>query len=350
MPTFKRWTQRIFAIFCGLLAGVLLVGFTYEQIGRAHEDQNLPPRIGNAIDIGGRTINLFCSGEGSPTVVFESGGNSPGYEWSSIQSEVAGFTRACWYDRAGVGWSDPPLSPRTSGSVANDLHQALSHAGVLPPYVMVGASIGGDYVRIYTARYPQEVAGLVLVDSSHPDQQEPPFMLSPINRMSPAQRHLICSALPFLTRFGVLRLLATRMGPREQPASTEQRILASLHAQPKAERTDAEQACAATDDGRVVPTHGSGNPEIDAAARNARSLGDRPLVVLTAGKYWSPPGLEKEAAEYHEVWVHQWQASLARLSTRGHQVIVDATHDMSGAPEAIVKATREVVDEVSRGS
>jgi len=139
---------------CGLLAGALLVGFTYEQLGRAHENQNLPPRIGNAIDIGGRTINLFCTGEGSPTVIFESGGNGPGYEWAPIQAKIAAFTRACWYDRAGVGWSDPPSSPRTSTSIVNDLHEALGRASIPPPYVMVGASAGGDYVRIYTARYP----------------------------------------------------------------------------------------------------------------------------------------------------------------------------------------------------
>ena len=176
-------------------------------------------------------------------------------------------------------------------------------------------------------------------------------MLSPINRMSSTRRHLICSAIPFLARFGILRLLATRMGPRaEEPATPEQQIVASLNAQPKAARTDAEQACAATDGGRVVPTRGTGNPELDAAARNAGSLGDRPLIVLTAGEYWAPPGLEKEAAEYHEVRVHQLQASLARLSTRGRQIVVNAHHDMSEAPEAVVRATREVVDEVGHGS
>lgn len=122
--------------------------------------------------------------------------------------------------------------------------------------------------------------------------------------------------------------------------------MAKLEAQPKAFRTDAEQACAATNEGRIVPRTGGGNPDIDNAVRNAGSLGDRPLVVLTAGRYWTPPGFEKEAAEYHETWVHQLQASLARLSTRGRQVVVDAEHGMAEAPEAIVTAARQVVDEV----
>ena len=122
--------------------------------------------------------------------------------------------------------------------------------------------------------------------------------------------------------------------------------MAKLEAQPKAFRTDAEQACAATDEGRVVPREGGGNPDINSAARNAGSLGDRPLVVLTAGRYWAPDGFENEAAEYHEIWVHQLQASLVRLSTRGRQVVVDAHHDMAEAPEAMVTAARQVVDEV----
>lgn len=138
-------------------------------------------------------------------MILETGGNSPGYEWLLLQSKMAAFTRACWYDRAGVGWSDPPSSPRTSASIAGDLHEALRHAGVLPPYVMAGGSVGGEYVRIYTARYATDVAGLVLVDSATPDMREPDFALAPVNRMSGSTRHLICMALPMMTRFGVLR-------------------------------------------------------------------------------------------------------------------------------------------------
>jgi pimeloyl-ACP methyl ester carboxylesterase len=341
------WISRIVGALFGLVLLVLLAGFTYEQIGRSHDASRLPQRIGRAIDIVGRTLNLYCSGKGSPTVIFETGGNGPGYEWASIQTKLANFTRACWYDRAGVGWSDPPQRPRTSATVVSDLHEALSRAGIPPPYVLVGASIGGEYARIYTSRYPHDVAGLVLVDSAHPDQQEPAFMLSPFNRMSPGARQLICTALPFMSRFGILRFMASRMrGPPPAQLSPEGERLAKLNSQPKALRTQAEEGCAATDGGRLVSTLGTGNPELDSAARNAGNLGDRPLVVLTAGRYWAPPGLEKEAAVYHEIWTHQLQASLARLSTRGQQVVVDAHHDMGEAPDAVVTATRQVVDEV----
>jgi pimeloyl-ACP methyl ester carboxylesterase len=343
----KRVRRTAYSVLT-LLVLALLAGFTYEQIGRARDVSQLPPRVGQAVDIGGRTLNLYCSGQGTPTVILETGGNSPGYEWVMLQSKMASFTRACWYDRAGVGWSDPPSSPRTSTSIARDLHEALHRAGILPPYVVAGGSVGGEYVHIYTARYPTDVAGLVLIDSATPDMHEPDFALAPINRMSGITRHLICMALPAMARFGIIRFQASReRRPPPLDFTPEQAsVLAKLEAQPKAFRADADQACAATDEGRIVPREGGGNPEIDSAAKNAGSLGDRPLVVLTAGRYWAPDGFEKEASEYHQIQVHQLQAGLARLSTRGRQVIVDAGHDMAESPDSIVAAVRQVVDEV----
>jgi len=344
----RKWIRRLSYAFLALIVLALVGGFAYEQVGRARDASQLPPRVGQAVDNGGRTLNLYCSGQGTPTVILETGGNSPGYEWVALQSKMAGFTRACWYDRAGVGWSDPPSSPRTSASIASDLHEALQRAEVLPPYVMAGGSVGGEYVRVYTARYPSEVAGLVLIDSATPDMHEPDFYLSPINRMSGSTRHLICMALPAMARFGIIRFQASKERRPPPPDFTPEQasVLAKLEAQPKAFSTDAEQACAATAEGRIVPREGGGNPEISNAARNAGSLSDRPLVVLTAGRYWAPDGFEKEAAEYHEIQVHQLQAGLARLSTRGRQVIVDAGHDMAESPDSIVIAVRQVVEEV----
>jgi pimeloyl-ACP methyl ester carboxylesterase len=343
----RKWVWRLSYAFLTLVVLALVGGFTYEQVGRARDANQLPPRIGQAVDIGGRTLNLYCSGNGTPTVILEPGGNSPGYTQLLLQSKMAAFTRTCWYDRAGVGWSDPPSSPRTSASVASDLHEALQRARVLPPYVMAGGSVGGEYVHIYTARYPSDVAGLVLIDSSVPDMHEPGFALAPINRMSGSTRHLICMALPAMARLGIIRFVKSRERRPPPPDFTPEQasVLAKLEAQPKAFMTDAEQGCAATDEGRIVPREGGGNPDINDAARNAGSLGDRPLVVLTAGRYWAPPGFEKEAAEYHEVQVHRLQTSLVRLSTRGRQVIVDAHHDMAESPDSIVTAVRQVVDE-----
>ena len=122
----KKWVLRISCAFLTLLVLALLTGLTYEQVGRAKELSQLPPRVGQPVDVGGRALNLYCSGQGTPAVILETGGNSPGYEWLLQQSKIAEFTRACWYDRAGVGWSDPPSSPRTSVSVVSDLHEGAT--------------------------------------------------------------------------------------------------------------------------------------------------------------------------------------------------------------------------------
>jgi pimeloyl-ACP methyl ester carboxylesterase len=293
-------------------------------------------------------------GEGTPAVILEHGG----YGWILAQTGISKFTETCWYDRAGQSWSDPPPAPRTSQFIANDLHELLEKAKIPPPYVLVGHSIGGEYVRIYTAKFPSEVAGLVLVDSSHPDQREPSVLLSPVNRMSIFQRRLVCAisrpTTRFLARFGVLRLILRSTGPAapEQLSPEQQRIYRASRMQPESVAADVAQGCASTDNGAIPFDKGTGDPEVDAAARASGTLGDRPLIVLTAGKYWIPPDpvAAREMTAFHEVWVHQLQASLARLSTRGRQIVVqESDHGMPlEAPQAIVGAVQEVVAQVRK--
>jgi hypothetical protein len=129
----RKWVRRLSCVFLTLVVLVLLGGFTYEQVGRARDASQLPARTGQRVDIGGRTLNLYCSGEGTPAVILEGGGNSPGYAMVSLQSKIAESTRACWYDRAGVGWSDPPSSPRTSASVAATCTRCYDARGCCHP-------------------------------------------------------------------------------------------------------------------------------------------------------------------------------------------------------------------------
>jgi pimeloyl-ACP methyl ester carboxylesterase len=141
-----------------------------------------PPAIPEAythaqrlVDIGnGRKMNVYCVGVGSPTVIFDAGleigsGTLP---WRYVQPVVARYTRACSYDRAGDGFSDPGPLPRDSNAVVSDLHALLDRAGIAPPYVLVAHSIAGLYAPLFAARFPTEVVGMVLVDPSAPGQQE----------------------------------------------------------------------------------------------------------------------------------------------------------------------------------
>ena len=351
----SRWMRRVLtgSALAFLLAAAL--GFTYEQNGR-RQDSHHRFRIGRSIDIGGRSLNIDCSGSGSPAVILESGGGGyGGYGWRVVQSEVANFTRVCWYDRAGEGWSDPAPTARNSATIVQDLHELLQHAPVAGPYVLVGHSIGGEYARIFTAKFPSDVAGLVLVDSTHPDQREPPMMVSPINRVPTLARRLLCSALPLIGRFGVIRILMRNVPVYVPPQFNSEQSTAALalrNQRVKAFETEAAQGCAATEGGALKPDKGSGDPEVDQAARNAGTLGDRPLVVLTAGRYWKPndPSVAQEVAQFHETWVHQLQPELARLSTAGKQIIVESSdHGIpEEAPGVVVTAVHEVVIEVRK--
>ena len=177
--------------------------------------------------------------------------------------------------------------------IANDLNMILQHIQVNGPVVLVGHSIGGEYIRIYTATFPSDVAGLVLVDSTHPDQREPAIMLSPVTRMPNAARRTLCKLLPVASRFGVIRFMLRNTGvdvPPELASHPADAMRALRDQRVKGFETELLQGCGGTGDGALKPSSGSGNIEVDRAADRAGSLGNRPLIVLAAGQYWKPAG------------------------------------------------------------
>jgi pimeloyl-ACP methyl ester carboxylesterase len=138
------------------------------MLSAAQENQTdvAPPPLGQLVDIGGRKLHLICSGEGKPTVLLENGSDGFSIDWALVQPQVAKFARVCTYDRAGFAWSDRGPAINTVEQTMDDLHLLLSTAAITPPYILVGHSIGGMYVRAYQRRYPQEVVGMVLVDAT----------------------------------------------------------------------------------------------------------------------------------------------------------------------------------------
>jgi pimeloyl-ACP methyl ester carboxylesterase len=131
------------------------------------------PPPGRLLDIGGRRLHLYETGQGSPTVVLEAGIAATSLSWRPVQDEIAKFTRVASYDRAGLGWSDAASKPLTLSRLVNDLHALLQAAQLPPPYVLVAHSFGGLVVRAYARRYPNETAGLVLVDALRPEEWHP---------------------------------------------------------------------------------------------------------------------------------------------------------------------------------
>lgn len=154
----RHWTLALTALVALMVAA------------GCHRQPNLaqwydPP--GRLIDIGGRKLHLYCTGKGSPTVILLAGGGAFSIDWALVQPNVAGNTRVCSYDRAGLAWSDSGAADETVEQTVADLHTLLKTAGETPRYLLVGASIGGIYIRAYQQAFPAEVAGLIFSNSSN---------------------------------------------------------------------------------------------------------------------------------------------------------------------------------------
>ena len=336
-PHLKPWMRFVSKCFLLLLVVLLLAGITYEQIGE-RQDRKRFPQVGQSFDIGGRSLNIYCSGEKGPAVILDTGGSLPGYSNLLLQREVAQFTRACWFDRAGLGWSDPSPVEQTSAAIAEDLHALLHAAGVPAPYVLVASSFSGFNVRVFAGKYPSEVAAVVLVDSVHEDQEryEPRATIATVNRLPAPIRSLLCAAVPPAARVGIVRLLLkSSQPPRNTPpgfTAGQASTLQGLESQTKS--FVAAAGCNAWEKS-ATQAHAAGN------------LGDRPLIVLTAGQPLrvGDPEIDKELAGFHDIWVHQLQPQLAQLSTRGRQVIAqDSGHAID--PAVVLKAIHEMVLEI----
>jgi pimeloyl-ACP methyl ester carboxylesterase len=258
-----------------------------------------------------------------------------GLEWQPVQAEVAKFTEACWYDRAGMGWSDPGPYPRTGAAIAGDLHELLKKAGVPPPYLLAGFSFGGLLLREYAGLFPNEIAGMVLVDSAHEDEslRAPKFYLghtAPRFLWRPLHLGFQTASL-----VGLVRLTQSSPGQSKDVSQmTREEIIAALRRQPKS----------------FVASNSTGvvEPESYAEVKFARSMGDRPLIVLTAGKSpdFGDPELNRQAAAYQQVWIHEMQAQLVRLSSRGRQIVLPDSDHGSIPSGTVVGAIREVITEV----
>jgi pimeloyl-ACP methyl ester carboxylesterase len=330
-------------IGAGVLAIALISGLLYEQVQRARDRERLP-QIGHSVDIGGRMLNIYCSGTGQPTVIFErgapwtfsnpkemfeNGAPRPGYGWVSIQRELAKTTKACWYDRAGSGWSDLGPYPRDSASQARDLHALLQGAGAAPPYVLVAESSAAMDAHVYAGLYPADVAGLVFVNGVHPD-----LLIDTrpgggrIERLPGFVGHSQDAMAQVFNQIGLYRLVPNRPAPAPPKGmmSSEWDVIWRLTQSSKA-RSALMQDIASW-------------AQSAAEARAAGSLGDRPLIVLSA---------ENTAltSEYRRVWM-ELQTDLVRLSARGkHVVINESTGELIyQAPDAVVEAARQMVSDV----
>jgi pimeloyl-ACP methyl ester carboxylesterase len=301
----------------GLLA-LAVIGAVYQAIATEIDQRTYAPP-GELVDVGYHSLHINCVGQGSPTVILEAANGGMSAHWTRVQQEVAETTHVCAYDRAGLGWSEPGPEPRDAKQISSELHPLLEGAGIEGPYVLVGHSYGGLYARMYAARYPDEVAGVVLVDSSHPEQ----FTRSPEGRAMYERASRLTAIVPFFTRLGVVRL--SNFFPAHPDLPPQQ------HAQIEAFNSSTQHLVTTTEEFRATP-------ETSAQVRSTGSPGDKPLAVISAGE--QPPG-----------WL-EMQDELASLSSESiHRVVDGATHASllyerrdaqvtSAAIEQVVEAAR----------
>lgn len=314
----KRTLLRSGLALLTLISLVLTIGAIY-QFTASRIDLARFPAPGKLVDVGGYRLHLLCMGQGSPTVIFESGVADDSLTWSAVQPAIAKTTRTCSYDRAGYGWSDPGPKPRDAKTSTEELHTLLKKADVSGPFILVGHSLGGLYVREYAALYRPEVGAMVLVDASVPYQYE---------RLDPA---IARGNDKFLRKLGYFEDTMPFGWPR---------LSGWCNHWPAPER-DLRR----TTECRLRPwiTHLQELKAFDessAEVMQSSSLGNMPLTVLTEGTATTndPPNsfgaLQKE---------------LVHLSAHGSQVFVDGGHSIQvDHPQAVIAAVVEIIGEVRR--
>jgi pimeloyl-ACP methyl ester carboxylesterase len=330
----------ILVVLLGALALPVVAGAVYQAIETRRDRWRFPPP-GRLVQVNEGRMHIHVTGEGTPTVVFESGMGASCLSWTLLQPQVAQFARAVSYDRAGHGWSDPVPEPRTARQIAQELHTLLDAAGIPGPYVLVGHSFGGYVNRAFAHLYCNEVVGMVLVDSLHPAEWENP---------TPEQLRMIEVGLRYawiaawLARLGFVRFCLARLARGSiklgwaaasvfgvGAAAALQRIAGEIRKLPAPILPIVRELWSQPKNFMSLGQHVAVLPVSAAQAAAVSSLGDLPLVVLSG--------------DHHAAPFIDWQRDLAQLSSCGrHLVASDCGHWIHlDHPELVTRAIREVV-------
>ncbi len=317
--------------YTGLSLVVLAAIGALYQVVATKSDQAKFPAPGELYTIDGLAMHLDCRGTGEPTVILEAGLTSGSASWGLVQDPIAQQTQVCAYDRAGMDWSELGDSNISAPDVAQRLHKLLVKAEVAPPYLLVGMSAGGVFVREFYHQHPDDIEGMVLVDSSHEQQG---------NRLptedSLAKMNQLLSACQWFQPLGVVRaagLVSRFVDQYELPQPMQQVMLANM---------DYSHSCKAM----LAESRGFGDEVTDT--QPPASLGDLPLTVLTQGI--EPTGIaelrmsDEEARAQRKIW-NELQLELTNLSSRGRHLVAERSGHMIHLqqPELVVQEIKSMV-------
>lgn len=327
-------TENLAVLTLSVTAILLVTGIFYQAVSEAWDRRRYPPQ-GELVDIGGFRLHLNCIGQGTPTVVMDAGGGAPSITWGLVPSEIAKFTRVCTYDRAGLGWSDRnPRIPRTSQQSVDELHLLLTKAKINPPYVLVGHSLGGVNMRLYANQHPEDVVGLVLVDSSH-EKQMTSQMWRSIKIMS-----WLYQVLRVVSQVGVLRLIGEmNLLPILEDIKRE------IQKYPLAVQTSFDtfkSFCYRPDYWATASSELANIKKSFEGVQSVTSLGNLPLIVLSQGSKNS-----KMSNERFEEWT-SLQLDLTKLSSNSQHIIAENSGHLVqlDQPELVVSAVQRLIKSV----
>ena len=315
-----RSVARGLGVAVALIIGLSLAGAGYEAVAAQGDARAYPPP-GQMVDVGGYRLHLLCVGTGGPTVVLDAGLGGTSLDWSLVQTEIGQTTQVCAYDRAGMGWSESGPEPRTPEQNARELHALLTNASLEGPYVLVGHSLAGKNVRMFALLYPDQVAGMVLVDarSEYVDDRTSPAEAKAFKNLYA----VLANAYKAARGLGLMRLIgANVVGAPALSAETRAAIAMVAYA-PRSQ------------DAGIAEANAREASDVQLAA--APSLGDRPLRVLASEQNMTAEPNWPEA-----------QRLMAALSTQG-QLIVPAgsSHYIHwDHPAVVIDAVRQVVEQV----
>jgi len=310
----------------GIVVVALIAGLVYQEISESRDLERYP-LPGRMVDVDGRLMHIDCIGEGSPTVILELGVGSASVSWYDIHRRLSEITTTCAYDRAGLGYSEPIDQPKRATAIAERLHKLLRNAEIDDELVLVGWSAGGVYVREFFQRYPENVRGMLLVDSSHEQQA---------NRMPQTSGGGADPALEIakqLAPFGLVRLsgiLRQRVASSRASDDAKAYLNVTYHLSHVLDTVSEESAAF--------------NLDIDAD-HPPSPIGDLPLIVLTQGAPDEDSGTSREQLQQERDARMRLQRELAALSTSGKQIIAEESgHNIhADQPQLVIDAVKELV-------